>query len=459
MTPQPVILSDGSVLMFNGEIFDCSGDISSQPLQDASDTQILTNLFENHRQLFPQIFSSIKGPYAFVFFDKSTNRLWYGRDIVGRRSLCLYIAPDENQLIICSVAPLLTGWREITTEGLHCIDLCGVKFHHSTWNWSHSLSGQKLDFFPSQSIPTPLQMEFKDVENMDEAVEGLRNLLSSSIRKRVCLRREGARVAILFSGGLDSTVIALMASEILPRHEQVDLLNVAFKSDAPDRFTAIKAHEILSKLHPNRTFNLVLIDPSKEELESFRSEQIRFLIFPCQTVLDDSVGCALWFASRGAGVLHACDDRPYKSTATILLHGLGADELMAGYSRHRRVYYQSARSPQALQKELNMDIERLHTRNLGRDDRIVSDHGKEVRFPFLDEDVISYLNALSPEYKCNLEEPRGVGEKKLLRKLAASLDLGEVASTEKRALQFGSRIAKLEQRKEKGSMNCSRLEL
>lgn len=35
-----------------------------------------------------------------------------------------------------------------------------------------------------------------------------------------------------------------------------------------------------------------------EELEKQRSEHIADLIYPLNTILDDSLGCALWFASR-----------------------------------------------------------------------------------------------------------------------------------------------------------------
>jgi asparagine synthetase B (glutamine-hydrolysing) len=42
---------------------------------------------------------------------------------------------------------------------------------------------------------------------------------------------EHAKLAILFSGGIDSTVLTVLADRILPVHEPIDLLNVAFFSE------------------------------------------------------------------------------------------------------------------------------------------------------------------------------------------------------------------------------------
>jgi len=57
----------------------------------------------------------------------------------------------------------------------------------------------------------------------------------------------------------------------------------------------------------------------------------------------------------------------------------------------------------------------------------------------------------------DLRLPRGVGEKLLLRACATKCGLHSTARLAKRAIQFGSRIAKCENRKEKGSDVCDRL--
>lgn len=108
-------------------------------------------------------------------------------------------------------------------------------------------------------------------------------------------------------------------------------------------------------------------------------------------------------------------------------------------------------------EEIDMEIKRISSRNLGRDDRVISDHSRETRIPFLDENVVGFLSSLPIHVKMDLSLPRGVGEKFLLRLGASQLGLTKGALLQKRAIQFGSRIAKAENSREKANTVCDRL--
>jgi len=71
---------------------------------------------------------------------------------------------------------------------------------------------------------------------------------------------------------------------------------------------------------------------------------------------------------------------------------MGADEQFGGYSRHRNTL--SQQGWEALEDEINADISRIAYRNLGRDDRVIADNGRQVRLPFLDENVMKYAASL-----------------------------------------------------------------
>lgn len=97
-----------------------------------------------------------------------------------------------------------------------------------------------------------------------------------------------------------------------------------------------------------------------------------------------------------------------------------------------------------LPSQLQLEIDRIPTRNLGRDDRVISSHGKETRHPFLSLDVVSFLARLPVEYKMDPRLPAGVGDKMLLRLTARRLGLVEASGRKKRAMQFGSHSARME---------------
>ena len=138
---------------------------------------------------------------------------------------------------------------------------------------------------------------------------------------------------------------------------------------------------------------------------------------------------------------------PYHCQSKVLILGMGADETLGGYVRYQRVFTHSGMS--VVKQEMQRDFCRLWERNLGRDDRCTSDSGREGRFPFLDEEVLRVLRGI-PDFSdvCCVTLGPGVGDKRILRTCARMIGLQEVSRLQKRAIQFGTRIA---DRKQHGS--------
>lgn len=293
-----------------------------------------------------------------------------------------------------------------------------------------------------------------------------------------------ARVAVLFSGGLDCSVLARLAHDFVPKGQAVDLLNVAFENPrvvrasteakspqtfsayglCPDRITGLNSFAELCTNSPGRRWRFVTIDVSYEELQAHRSNIIS-LIHPHNTEMDFSIACALYFAARGSGTIREPSTGclvPYKTPARVLLSGLGADELFGGYTRHATAF--TRRGYAGLVAELHLDFNRLGKRNLGRDDRVISHWGKEVRYPYLDEALVCWALSIPVWEKCGFghdttdeDDPLSSIEpgKKLLRLVAWKLGLRGAAVEKKRAIQFGARTAKMEAGKTKGTQTLT----
>ncbi len=81
-------------------------------------------------QAVNNVFARLAGPYAFVFYDARHQRIFYGRDILGRRSLVFNMSGDSN-LIISSISDgsVSDAWCEVEANGIYMLDLAIGQTH------------------------------------------------------------------------------------------------------------------------------------------------------------------------------------------------------------------------------------------------------------------------------------------------------------------------------------------
>lgn len=564
LTPQPHVMEDEDdlfVLCWNGEVYsydfsstganniakvsldEVAYDAAEEKERFRSDTidvmKIISSAVRNVRALpadnnmenqseheaISKAMGHIRGEYAFICYHKAKNEeresLYFGRDPLGRRSLLVAGGwpidddPPLSQLVLTSTAFSIGGKtppvKELEAGTVFRLDLSEAAVEMS----SVRLSRPKPNVSPVEHDTSYADRLKKEgiAESLVKSSETFHALLDRAVRSRVVNAPKpgigdandcgagAASVGVLFSGGIDSVVLAAMCENHVPPEQPIDLINVAFMSDkikissSPDRAAALLSFEEMKRRWPNRYWRFIAVDiPYDEVLKN--EERICRLISPLDSTMDFNIATAFWFASRGQGVeicresngsngvldaaqeqstagaapllrfassqksevesqtnertqdqqslVRHADDKSnpihYTSKARVLLVGIGADEQLAGYGRHRSVFNKGGY--EALRAELEMERKRIWTRNLGRDDRVVSDHGKEARFPFLDEDLVGFLQSLDVLDICDMDRPQGEGDKLILRLVAKKIGVQTCSSLVKRAIQFGSRIAK-----------------
>jgi len=328
-----------------------------------------------------------------VFSIASSDKLIAGRDALGTTSL--YYGENETTCAIASERKAL--WK------------IGIKNAKSFP--PGNLARIDAKGFTFQPIQTIRQPSVRCV-SMESAAKHLQNLLVESTRKKVS---DVKKVAVAFSGGLDSSVIGVLAKLC---KKEVHLISVGL-ANQKEIIYAKKAAEALNMPHHVQTYEIGQV---KEVLP-----KVLWLIEQPNAV-NASIAIPVYWVAKAASHL-GCH---------VMLAGQGGDELFGGYHKYLTKYKHGIAS---LNEAMYHDIACSYETNFQRDSQICAFHKVELRLPFVDSEVIQY--ALSLPINLKIKSTEDPLRKRVLRKVAQNLKLpSSIVNRRKKAIQYATGVDK-----------------
>lgn len=234
----------------------------------------------------------------------------------------------------------------------------------------------------------------------------IREELDSALRRRAACC---GPLTILFSGGIDSALLAHCAREFA----DVSLVTVGHEG-CEDR-------EMAEALEAELGINLQTIDLTIEDIERYGTDLIEAI--GGGSVLDFEIAFPFYMAAR-------------TTHAGLLVSGQGADELFGGYHRYNLAYKES---PDAFEKMQLNDLSEIGRTNLERDQLAVRAGGSHLTTPYLTPTMTEYALSTETMTKINVRN-----NKLVLRKIAEKMGLpASIAERKKKAIQYGCGIHSL----------------
>lgn len=227
--------------------------------------------------------------------------------------------------------------------------------------------------------------------------------LEKKLLRAVSRRMPEGRFGILFSGGVDSSLLALIAKRLKGRFT----CYAAGFGNSKDMGEARKAAGQLRVRLRCRV-------PDLPAFEKLLKKAVRIIKEP------DAVNAGV------ASVELAAISAAKKDGIRMLFTGLGSEELFAGYQRHEKA--------KDVNRECWKGLRNMWARDLVRDSRVAAALSVKFLTPYLDEELMAEAMRIPGKYKL-----KGSEKKIILRETAASMGLPESAAFRKKlAAQYGS---------------------
>jgi len=401
------IQDKSAVLGANCEIYNWGELAKKHKLPSDNDAVLLLKLI--NRLGVEKALDEVRGVYAFAYWKG--DEVWVARDIIGIKPLWFSL---EGGFSFCSEKKALAHCKVVEELNPRTV-------------LKYSISKNKIT-----EIKRPF-IEFGNDSNNEEnneliAIKKLKKIIKDAVDIRIPDRKFG----VLFSGGVDSVIVAKLLKDA---GQQFMCYVAGVDEKSEDVVEAQKAAKVLGL-----KLKTIVVPPSK--VENYLKKVV--------PLIEDSnvvkVGAAL--------PLYAACEAAKADGCKVIFSGAGADEVFGGYAR-----YKSA-SLKTLNKDCYSDVLKIYEKNTYRDDVITMHNNLELRVPFLDKEIVEYGLRVAPELKIKQENDIPV-EKYVLRKMAIEIGIPkEISFRKKKAAQYGSgfdktieKLAKKEKKSKSAYLN------
>jgi asparagine synthase (glutamine-hydrolysing) len=372
---QPIEIGENRWLLFNGEIFNYSGDYGS-------DTEYLKDLFSSFdfsglnaiQSLYEPNIVSWDGFWAIVLVDTKKQEIYAFTDPLGKK--CLYINRDGE---VCSEIKGLFDSRDYSDIDFSFFG--GVsKFGYLTTNQTPYNDIKKLEpnRFYRWNLQNPAKIESAGPyynflaaplvsDDYEERMDWLWETMERAVKSR--LLSKNYPTSLLLSGGLDSSIIAGL---LLKLGADVDFYSISNGEDEKYIKDCEDYWEVESK-RLSYTMDGKDSLPDEDLIKIYRDWN--------ESPID--MGSVI-------PQYHLFDAIKKGSKTRIVISGDGADELFGGYRRINE--YDSQKS------DVFHELTYYH---LPRLDKLSMAHTLELRSPFLNHDIIRFALSLPFEERKN----------------------------------------------------------
>ncbi|MDP7115122.1 MAG: asparagine synthase B [Myxococcota bacterium] len=377
---QPLLSPDGkTALTVNGEIYNHRALRASLSqgyrFQTASDCEVILPL---QAQLGEACVHELDGMFAFVLADERTGTFLAARDPIG--VLPLYIGYGRGG----------TLWFASEFKALQ--DDCDRIEVFPPGHLCSSLDGEQRRWFRPDWLGGGTPDRSPDLDRLRTAAE------------RAVVKRMMSDVpwGVLLSGGLDSSLVASIASRHADRRVEEDGRSAAwwprmhtFSIGLPgcaDHAAAQLVADHLGTVHHPLTFTI------QEGLDALSDVVFHLETYDVTTIRASVPMYLMARKIRALGV-------------KMVLSGEGADEALGGY-----LYFHRAPDRAELHRETLRKLRALHLYDCLRANKATAAWGVETRVPFLDLGFLQEVMTIDPLHKMSSSHPEGPRmEKQLLR--------------------------------------------